>query len=72
MSKNLQLNEVQEILSSDKKLAVFIKLPPKKNLKLSSARRGGAAISDFRGGLYSPHAEAKTVRTISRIDHHYA
>jgi len=32
-------------------------------------RRGGAAISEFRGGLSSPPAAAKTVRTISRIDH---
>ena len=32
-------------------------------------RCGGAAISEFRGGLSSPPAAAKTVRTISRIDH---
>jgi len=32
-------------------------------------RRGRAAISEFRGGLSSPPAAAKTVRTISRIDH---
>src|SRR3989338_5920880 len=32
-------------------------------------RRGGAAISEFRGGPSSPPLAAKTFRTISRIDH---
>src|SRR3989344_1640421 len=32
-------------------------------------RRGGAAISEFCGGLSSPPQAAKTVRTISNIDH---
>jgi len=32
-------------------------------------RRGGAAFPNFRGGISSPPQAAKTVRTISRIDH---
>jgi len=33
-------------------------------------RCGSAAFSDFRGGLSSPPAAAKCVRTIFRIQHH--